>query len=340
MRAGFYRLMMLLAAGVAAHSYAAEQPNTAGSAATPTAAQLSFATPQQAASALIEAAGKFDVPALLGIFGPAAKDLVSSSDPIEDKNYALAFADAARKSNAVVVDAKNPNRAILLVGEKRRPLPVPLEKKNGSWAFSAKEGRGEILDRRIGSNESDAIQTCRGFVEAQEYAADIGAAGGRVIEERYTIDRKSAYHGYYFKVLKGQGPMAPVARLNYVIEGVMIGGVALIAVPAQYRVTGVKTFIVGYDGIVYQKDLGPTRSTSQRRWNSTIRTRAGSARTTSGRTRSRRARRDASRSDSFRLDLAQFPNPDISKADGRRRIAVRLQLDRRAVIRPIAGWPI
>ncbi len=221
-------------------------------------AQLSFATPQQAASALIEAAGKFDVPALLGIFGPAAKDLVSSSDPIEDKNYALAFADAARKSNSVVIDAKNPNRAILLVGKTRRPLPVPLEKKNGSWTFIAKEGRSEILDRRIGGNELDAVQICRGFVEAQhENAADISVAGGRAIGERYTIDRKSVYHGYYFKVLKGQGRRGPVARLNYVIEGVMIGGVALIAVPAQYRVTGVKTFIVGYDGIVYQKDLGP-----------------------------------------------------------------------------------
>ncbi len=252
-----YQLMMLLAAGVAAHSYAGEQPNTPGGGATPAEAQLSFPTPQQAANALIEAAGKFDVPALLGIFGPAAKDLVSSGDPIEDKNYALAFADAARKSNSVVVDAKNPNRAILLVGKARRQLPVPLEKKKGGWTFSAKEDRSENLDRRIGSNELDAVQICRGFVEAQrEYAADLGVAEGRVSGQRYAIDRKSMYHGYYFKIRKGQAAAAPLARLNYVMEGAMIGGVALIAAPARYRVTGVKTFIVGYDGIVYQKDLG------------------------------------------------------------------------------------
>ena len=248
--------MMLLAAGVAAPSYAGGQPNTAGSGATPKAAQLSFATPQQAASALIEAAGKFDVAALLGIFGPAAKDLVSSSDPMEDRNYALAFADAARKSNTVVVDAKNPNRAILLVGETQRPLPVPLEKKNGHWVFSVKEGRREILDRRIESNQLDAIQICRGFVGSQHgYPSEV--AVGRVSEEGYTIDRKSVYHGYHFRVLKGRGPATSLGRLNYVIDGVMIGGFGLIAVPEQYRATGVKTFIVGYDGVVYQKDLGP-----------------------------------------------------------------------------------
>jgi len=158
----------------------------------------------------------------------------------------------------------------------------------------AKQGRNEVLYRRIGANELDAIQICRGFVEAQkqyssqihdnsginEYAQKIisspgkhdglywqnsdGSSGGpigevvaRAISEGYSANEKSGYHGYYFKVLKGQGPAAPLGQLDYVIGGVMIGGFALAAVPVEYRVTGVKTFIVSYDGVVYEKDLGP-----------------------------------------------------------------------------------
>ena len=172
-------------------------------------------------------------------------------------------------------------------------MPVPLIKRNGKWYFEAKSGRQEILFRRIGANELDAIQVCRGFVDAQnEYALQIhddsgvnqyaqrifstpgkqdglywqnpdGTSGGpigdavaKALEEGYSIG-KSGFHGYYFKILKGQGPAAPLGRLDYVIEGIMIGGFALVAVPAEYRVTGVKTFIVSNDGIVYQKDLGP-----------------------------------------------------------------------------------
>ena len=172
-------------------------------------------------------------------------------------------------------------------------IPVPLIKRNGKWYFEAKSGRQEILFRRIGANELDAIQVCRGFVEAQkEYALQIhddsgvnqyaqrifstpgkqdglywqnpdGTSGGpigdavaKALDEGYSIG-KSGFHGYYFKILKGQGPAAPLGRLDYVIEGIMIGGFALVAVPAEYRVTGVKTFLVNNDGIVYQKDLGP-----------------------------------------------------------------------------------
>jgi hypothetical protein len=179
-----------------------------------------------------------------------------------------------------------------LVGNDDWPLPVPIVKQGGKWHFNAKEGRNEILVRRIGANELDAIQICRGFVEAQkEYASEVhdnsgvnqyaqkiistpgkrdglywrnedGTPGGpigesvaRAIEEGYS-SKSSPYHGYYFKVLKGQGPAAPLGQLDYVIGGVMIGGFALVAVPAEYRVTGVKTFMVSYDGIVYEKDMG------------------------------------------------------------------------------------
>jgi DUF2950 family protein len=256
-------------------------------------AQKQFATPQQAAEALIQAAENYDVPALLEIFGPDGKDLVSSTDPVQDKNRAEAFAAKAHEKNAVVLDPKNKFRATLSVGNDDWPLPVPIVKQKGKWYFDSKQGRDEILFRRIGANELDAIQICRGFVEAQkEYASEVhddsgvhqyaqkiisspgkrdglvwrnedGTLGGPIsegiaqaIEEGYS-SKTQGYHGYYFKVLKGQGPAARLGQLDYVVEGVMIGGFGLVAVPAQYRVTGVKTFMVSYDGIVYEKDLGP-----------------------------------------------------------------------------------
>jgi hypothetical protein len=254
----------------------------------------SFATPQQAADDLIKAAAAYDVPTLMALFGPDGEDLISSADPIRDKNNAAAFAQEAHTANTVKVDPSNPNLATIVVGQEQWPLPVPLVKKNAKWYFDAKSGRQEVLFRRIGTNELDAIQVCRGFVEAQkEYASHIhdnsginqyaqkmfsspgkqdglywqnadGSSGGpigeavaKALAEGYSIGNPG-FHGYYFKILNGQGPAAPMGRLSYVIEGVMIGGFALVAVPSEYRVTGVKTFIVNNDGIVYQKDLGPT----------------------------------------------------------------------------------
>ncbi len=256
-------------------------------------AQKAFNTPQQAAEALIQAAASYDISELLEIFGPDGEDFISSADPVRDKSNAAAFAAKANEKNVVTIDAKNKTRAILSVGNDDWPFPVPIIKQSGMWRFNPKEGRDEILFRRIGANELDAIQVCRGFVEAQqEYASEvhddsgvnqyaqriistpgkrdglfwqnaggtpggpIGEAVARAIEEGYSPNNRSGYHGYYFKVLKGQGPAAPLGQLDYVIEGVMIGGFALVAVPAEYRVTGVKTFMVSYNGIVYEKDLG------------------------------------------------------------------------------------
>jgi len=252
-----------------------------------------FSTPEQAAEALIGAAGTYDVPALLEIFGPDGKDFVASADPIRDKSLAADFASKAREKNVVTIDPKNKTRAILSVGSDDWPFPVPIVKKGSKWYFDSKQGRDEILFRRIGANELDAIQICRGFVEAErEYASEVhdnsginqyaqkiistpgkhdglywqnddGTPGGpiseavaRAIEEGYSPGKASGYHGYYFKVLKGQGPAARLGRLDYLIEGVMIGGFALVAFPAEYRVTGVKTFMVSYDGVVYERDLG------------------------------------------------------------------------------------
>ena len=252
-----------------------------------------FDTPQAAADAIIKAAGDFNVPELLAILGPDGHDLVASGDQVEDKNNAQAFAKEAAAKNSIQIAKSNPNRATIIVGEEEWPAPIPLVKKNGKWYFNTKEGKQEILFRRIGENELNAITVCRGYVSAQkEYASDIhddsgvnqyaqkiistpgkqdglywknadgtaagpiGEAVAKALEEGYSVPQ-GGFHGYYFKVLKGQGPAAPMGKLDYVIEGIMIGGFALVAVPAEYRVTGVKTFIVSNDGVVYQKDLGP-----------------------------------------------------------------------------------
>ena len=255
--------------------------------------QKGFDTPQAAADAIIKAAGDYNVPELLAILGPDGKDLVESADPVHDKSNAQAFAKEASAKHSVEVSKSNPNLATIIVGEVDWPAPIPIVKKGGKWYFNTKEGRQEVLFRRIGANELDAITVCHGYVSAQrEYASEvhdgsginqyaqkilstpgkqdglfwknadgtpagpIGEAVANALEEGYSTG-KSGFHGYYFKILRGQGPAAPSGAINYVIEGVMIGGFALVAVPAEYRVTGVKTFIVNYDGIVYQKDLGP-----------------------------------------------------------------------------------
>jgi DUF2950 family protein len=242
---------------------------------------------------LIQAAGTFDVPALKAILGPDSTDLIASQDPVQDKNRAVAFSDKAKEKSSINIDKKNPNRAILSVGNDGFELPIPIVKNGGKWSFDTKVGREEILNRRIGANELDAIQICRGFDEAQhEYATEkhdsskvnqyaqhiistpgkqdglawknpdgswggpVGEGVAKALEQGYS-DKSQPFHGYYFKVLKAQGPAAPLGEMDFVVKGAMIGGFALAAAPAQYRVTGVKSFIVGSNGIVYEKDLGP-----------------------------------------------------------------------------------
>jgi hypothetical protein len=255
--------------------------------------QKMFATPEAASAAFIEATKTLDVSALNEILGPEGEDLVSSEDSVRDKNIAASFYAKAQQKHSVVIDPKNPNRATLVVGEDDFPLAIPIVKRNGKWLFDTKAGRQEMLYRRIGSNELDAIEICRGYVDAQqEYAlekhdsAEVnqyaqrvistpgkhdglvwrnadGSLGGPIAEsiadalqEGYT-DKSKPYHGYFFKILKGQGPAAPLGKMDFVVEGAMIGGFALAAAPAEYRVTGVKSFMISYEGIVYQKDLGP-----------------------------------------------------------------------------------
>jgi DUF2950 family protein len=261
---------------------------------TPQPGQKQFDTPKQAADALIQVAANLDVASAKEILGPDGEDLISSEDPVMDKNRATEFANKAKEKTSVETDKQNPNQAILVVGNDDFPLPIPIVKHKGKWSFDTKVGREEILNRRVGANELNAIEICRGFVEAQhEYAQEkhddskvnqyaqhilstpgkhdglawknpdgtwggpVGEEVAKALQEGYKAERGTPYHGYYFKVLKGQGPAAPMGEMDFMVGGAMIGGFGLAVAPAEYRVTGVKTFIVGPDGIVYEKDLGP-----------------------------------------------------------------------------------
>ena len=254
---------------------------------------MAFASADAAADAVIAAAKKFDVAELVEIFGVGGEEIVLSGDFPQDRQHATAFAAQAEEKHSVSIDPKTGARAFLLVGKEDWPFPVPIVKQGTKWYFDVKAGRQELLYRRIGANELDAMQICHGYVEAQyEYAMQphdeyevnqfaqriiatpgtqdglawqnpdgtwdgpIGEKIAQAIEQGYT-PKADPYHGYFFKVLKGQGPAAPLGQLDYVIKDAMIGGFALVASPAVYGVTGVKSFMVSQDGVVYEKDLGP-----------------------------------------------------------------------------------
>ncbi len=251
-----------------------------------------FANPKQAADSLVAAADAFDLGAIEDLFGASGRDLVLTGEYALDRQRATEFSAKARENVEVSIDPTTGRRAFVLVGADNWPFPIPLVKRGAKWSFDAAEGRREILYRRIGSNELDAIAICRGYVDAQhEYAMQkregydvnqyaqriistagkqdglawqtvdgkwdgpIGEKIARAIQQGYD-SRAEPYHGYFFKVLKGQGADAPLGELDFVVKGAMIGGFALVAAPAEYGISGVQTFIVSHDGVVYQKDLG------------------------------------------------------------------------------------
>ena len=251
-----------------------------------------FAAAQEAVDALVVAAEKYDEKALATILGPNSYDIIHTGEPARDKEMAAEFAAQARARQSLTNDSRKPGVMILNVGSDEWPFPIPIVKLAGKWFFDTNAGREEILLRRIGRNELDAIEICRGYVEAQyEYAMQkresgvsqyaqriistpgkqdglawqnsdgswdgpIGENVAKAIARGYT-SRNEPYRGYFFQVLKGQGPAAPMGQMDFVVKGVMIGGFALIATPAQYRNTGVKTFMVSHDGVIYEKDFGP-----------------------------------------------------------------------------------
>ena len=257
-------------------------------------AQQDYKTPQDAVDALVAAARSGEQKALLFVLGPASEDIVSSGDKVDDEAALKRFVESYDAKHQIAM--KGEHKAILIIGDNDYPFPIPLEHvKGGSWSFDTEEGRDEVLDRRIGRNELDAVQTCLAYVDAQnEYAEkDRTGAGMGVYAQRFiskpgkkdglywptsqgetesplgelfadasregykTEQGRSPYHGYYYKILTKQGPAASGGTTDYVVDGEMIGGFALVAYPAEYRNSGVMTFIVNYAGAVFQKDLGP-----------------------------------------------------------------------------------
>jgi hypothetical protein len=263
--------------------------------AAPQAEQRTFATPQEAVQAVIDAAEQNDTVAMLKLFGPAGKEIVETGDDTGTRDDRARFVRQAREKMEIVQDPANPNRATFTVGADEWPFPIPLVRnKAGQWRFDGAQGKMEVLARRIGRNELNAVEVCRGYVEAQmeyasrdrdadgilEYAQRIVSSPGKqdglywegapenlvpkafagaaeAVAER-AGPKPEPYHGYFYRILKAQGPAADGGAANYVVKGEMIGGFAMVAYPAEYGVSGVKTFIVNHRGIVYEKDLGPT----------------------------------------------------------------------------------
>jgi hypothetical protein len=255
--------------------------------------QKTFASPEEAVKALIDAAKAGNQEELNAIFGPAAKELLSSGDAIEDKATRERFVKAYDAKNALIRDGDA--KAVLQIGTEEWPFPIPIVKKGQQWSFDTKKGKEELINRRIGRNELNTVQTCLAYVDAQrEYAAKdrdgdglfeyaqkfvstpgtkdglyweakpgeeespFGDLFARATGEGYkkTSNKPIPYHGYFFKVLKAQGKNAPGGAYDYVVKGRMIGGFGMVAYPAQYGVSGVMTFVVNHDGIVYEKNLG------------------------------------------------------------------------------------
>ena len=251
-------------------------------------AQQSFSSPEDAAAALA-AAVKSGTRDILKVLGRKADDIVSSGDEVADADIRARFASMYDTKHAI--KAEGNKKATLMLGPDDFPFPIPLVNTKTGWEFDADEGRIEVLYRRIGRNELDAIQTALAYVDAQNEYADkdrgegagvyaqrivsspgkkdglfwrddsdpspLGALAAQASAEGYKAgEGMTPYHGYYFRILKGQGPDAPGGALNYVVKGKMIGGFGLIAWPAEYGNSGVMTFLVNHNGVVYQKDLG------------------------------------------------------------------------------------
>jgi len=254
-------------------------------------AQQSFKTAEEAADALVSAAKTGDRKAVLTVLGQKGADIVSSGDPVADASARNRVIEAYNAKHQMAMEGTD--KAVLIIGHEDWPFPIPLVRKDGTWRFDTAAGREEILYRRIGRNELSAIQACLAYVDAQQEYAERGIAGNGVYAQRivsgpgkndglywpaqpseddsplgelaasaaaegYRVGQQRApYHGYYYKVLTRQGPNAAGGALDYIVRGRMIGGFALVAYPAEYRNSGVMTFLVNHQGDVYEKDLGP-----------------------------------------------------------------------------------
>lgn len=256
-------------------------------------AEERFKTPEAAAEALAAAARADDTRAIIKLLGPQGKAIVSSGDPVADKNTREQFVAAYDAKHEL--EREGDGTQTLILGNDNFPFPIPLINNGGEWQFDTAAGLDEILRRRVGRNELAAIQVSLAYVQAQnEYASldpeklgshvyaqrivsrprkkdglywpsaegetpsPLGELAAQAAAEGYRAGVKPIpYHGYYYRILKRQGPDAPGGAYDYLVNGKMIGGFALLAYPAEYGNSGIMTFIVNQDGTVYQKDLGP-----------------------------------------------------------------------------------
>jgi hypothetical protein len=256
--------------------------------------QKVFGSPEEALKALAETAQAGDTKGMMAILGPEGEDIISSGDEVADKNAQEQFVKAYQERVDFVKEQED--RVSIIIGNDYWPFPIPVVKKGEGWVFDTKAGGEEVLNRRVGRNELNTIQVCLAYVEAQreyaitdrerdgiiQYAQKVWSDPGRhnglyweaaegeipspfgpsvaqAAEKGYTkkTDKPIPYHGYYFKILKGQGPNAPGGAYSYVINGHMVAGFALVAWPAEYGVSGVMTFVVNQNGNMVEKNLGP-----------------------------------------------------------------------------------
>lgn len=256
--------------------------------------QKTFPSAAAASKALITALQSNDETGLLAILGSNAKDIVSSGDEVEDRNERAQFVEKYQQMHRLVTEPDL--TTTLYIGAENWPTPIPLVHKGDAWYFDTGAGKREILYRRVGANELAVIQVCRDLVDAEKeyYAALHDGDSGRQYAQKFVSDpgkhnglywdeangdespigplvaaaaaqgyatssdeKPQPFHGYYFRLLTAQGPDAPGGGRSYIVDGKMTRGFAFVAYPAEYRASGVMTFIVGQDGVVYQKNLGP-----------------------------------------------------------------------------------
>jgi Protein of unknown function (DUF2950) len=254
-------------------------------------AQQSYNTAEEAADAFVNAARSGDRKSMLAVLGRDGADIVSSGDAVADAAMRQRFLAAYDAKHQVAMEGDS--KAVMVIGQEDFPFPIPLVRQDGMWRFDTAAGREEILYRRIGRSELSAIQACLAYVDAQQEYAEKGIAGNGVHAQRIVSrpgkkdglywpaqsgedesplgelaaaaaaqgyragQERRPYHGYYYRLLTRQGDRASGGAIDYIASGKMIGGFALVAYPAEYGNSGVMTFLVNHQGVVYQKDLGP-----------------------------------------------------------------------------------
>src|SRR5262245_31702126 len=254
-------------------------------------AQGRYRSPDEAVAALADAVQADAPQQMMRVLGPGSEEIVLSGDPVDDAAMRRRFLAAFRAKHQIVPDGED--QAALIVGEERWPFPIPLVRANNPWRFDAQLASTALLYRRLGRNEMSAIDACGAYIAAQKEYAEKGFAGKGVYARRfisrpgerdglywpapsgegesplgefgtaaaekgYSVEGKrwAPYQGYYYKILTRQGPNAPGGEVDYMVSGDMVGGFALVAYPARYRRSGLMTFLVNHQGIIYEKDLG------------------------------------------------------------------------------------